>query len=280
MKKIILLLCFCLSLAAIEKKTFSFTTDPIDVVIPCAPKDAETLKSCIQGIRKHGKNIRRVIVVSQTKLTDEAEWFDEKKYPFDKKTLALEIFKGNQKKADKFLGKKGCRIGWIYQQFLKLYAPFVIPGISSNVLILDSDVVFLKPTEFMDEKGAPYFTLATEYHLPYFDHAKRLLPYLERVNEKHSGVAHHMLFQKPILEDLFASIEKEHRELPWKALCHTINPKIDSCLSEYEIYFNYTLLRTDQAHIRPLKSTNITTLDRIEKFERKGYDFITSHNYL
>lgn len=283
MKKIFLFLCCCFALTSLEKldkKVFSFKNEPIDVVIPCAPKDTETLDLCIQGIKKYGKNIRRVIVVSKEKLTDKAEWFAESKYPFTKEDLAYEIFNGNKKKIRKFLNKKKCRIGWIYQQFLKLYAPFVIPGISSNVLILDSDVVFLKPVEFMDEKANPYFTVATEYHLPYFDHAKKLLPCLHRVHEDKSGVAHHMLFQKPILEDLFASIEKKHKKLPWKALCHTLNPKIESCLSEYEIYFNYTLLRTDQANLRSLLYTDIKSMDHLEKFGKKGYAYITSHKYL
>ena len=61
-----------------EKKVFAFSEDPIDVIIPCTDKDLETLDLCIQGIRKNGPNIRRVIIISDQKLTEKAEWFDEK----------------------------------------------------------------------------------------------------------------------------------------------------------------------------------------------------------
>ena len=49
-----------------------------------------------------------------------------------------------------YVSKKEKRIGWYYQQLLKQYAPFVIPKISSNVLILEPDTIFLKQVTFMN----------------------------------------------------------------------------------------------------------------------------------
>lgn len=274
----LVLFIFCLASVSAEfaKVKYSFSKEPIDVVIPCAPKDRETLALCIEGIRTHGKNIRRVIVVSKEKLTDEAEWFSEKLYPFSKEDLALEIFQ-DQKAAEKFLHRKNSRIGWIYQQFLKLYAPFVIPKISSNVLILDADVIFLQPVAFMDEEGRGLLNIATEYHLPYFGHMKRLLPDLQRVHAEYSGITHHMLFQKPVLEDLFSLISQRHGVEPWRAICRAIESKKmpPSCLSEYEIYFNFALLRTDQIKIRSLPFMDVHPLKKIAKY--KDYAYITSH---
>ena len=265
--------------AELTKVQYAFSKEPIDVVIPCAPKDKKTLALCIKGIRTHGKNIRRVIVVSKEKLTDEAEWFAEKDYPFSKEDLATEIFWSDQKAAKKFLLKRNSRIGWIYQQFLKLYAPFVIPEISSNVLVLDADVIFLRPVEFMDEEGRGFLNIATEYHPPYFEHMKRLLPDLCRVHTEHSGITHHMLFQKPVLEDLFSLISKRHKMEPWKAICRAIKSKKmpTSCLSEYEIYFNFALLRTDQIKIHPWPVIDVYPLRKIEKY--RDYVYITSHEY-
>ena len=54
-------------------------------------------------------------------------------------------------------------MGWIYQQFLKLFAPLYIPDISSNVLMVDSDVVFHKQIPYsihqkaLDQVGMFYF---------------------------------------------------------------------------------------------------------------------------
>lgn len=269
--------------AKLEKITYALSTKPIDVIIPCAPKDKEILEHCIQGIRKYGQNIGRIIVVSKERLSTEAEWFNEALYPFSKQDLAYEIFHGNRKKAQKFLARKNSRIGWIFQQFLKLYAPFVIPNISSNVLIVDADLIFIQPTSFMNEQGEPFFNVGEEtYHSPYFEHMKRVLPDLKRVHQEHSGITHHMLFQKPILEDLFDLISKRHNRVAWKALCRSIDPKKvhESSLSEYEIYFNFVQLRTDQAKLRPLRFMNVHPLRKIEKYQSLGYQYITSHNYL
>lgn len=264
-----------------QKVEYQFSNEPIDVVIPCAPKDKKTLALCIESIRKYGNNIRRVIVISKEKFIDQAEWFPEAFYPFSKKDIALEIFQGNKKKAKKFLASKKSRIGWIYQQFLKLYAPFVIPGISSNVLVLDSDVIFLNPTTFMNEKSEPIFHPAQEYHQPYFEHMSRLLPDLQRVHENLSGVAHHMLFQRPILSDLFDKIYERHRVEAWKAICRSIDEKVvyASSMSEYEIYFNFALLRTDQAHLFTLNYLDVNPLREVEKYKKLGYAFITCHDY-
>ena len=274
--------CLPLTLAAqFEKINYKFSAEPIDVVIPCAPKDKKTLSLCIQGIKQYGNNIRRIIVVSKEKITDEAEWYSEDAYPFTKEDIAREIFHGDKKAYKKFLLRKRSRIGWIYQQFLKLYAPFVIPEISSNVLVLDSDVIFLNPTNFMTETGEPIFHPAPEYHAPYFDHMKKLLPDLKKVYEEHSGVSHHMLFQRPILEDLFNLISQQHKVDAWKAIARCINPKIENLisLSEYEIYFNFALLRSSQVHIETIKWLNVSPLKKLEKYKNLGFSFLACHEY-
>ena len=65
-----------------------FPSDPIDVVIPCLEKDLDTLPLCIRGIRENCAGIRKIIVVSEKQLTDAADWFNEAKYPFNKKKSA------------------------------------------------------------------------------------------------------------------------------------------------------------------------------------------------
>ena len=60
---LVLFLVFTLQGFSIQKKHYDLKAAPIDVVIPCHPKDLDTLELCIEGIRKYGQNIRRVIVV-------------------------------------------------------------------------------------------------------------------------------------------------------------------------------------------------------------------------
>lgn len=268
---------------SISKRTFSLSVEPIDVVIPCAEKDKVTLDLCIEGIRKNGQNIRRIIVVSKEALTEKAEWFDEAKYPFSKRDLAFEIFQENVLAAEEFLNSPKSRAGWIFQQFVKLYAPFVIPNISSNVLILDADVIFLNSTSFMTEKGEPLFNTGSELHLPYFRHMEKLLPGLHRVYQKYSGICHYMLFQKPILEDFFTCIEKQHPgKKSWQAICQLIDQKeiFKSCLSEYEMYFNFALLRTAQAKVRCLKWIQLGTWEKAEEFRENGFSYMACQEWI
>jgi len=277
---LLLVLPLCL-FASFPKVHFPLTTDPVDVVIPCSPKDLETLDLCIEGIRENGQNIRRVIVVSSKKLTDKAEWFDEGLYPFTKQDLALEIFGGDEPAARQFLEKPGSRIGWIYQQFLKFYAPLVIPDISPNVLMLDSDVIFFRPVTFVKEDGGPLFAPGYEYVQEYFDYMRRLLPGLEKAHPQYSGVSHHMLFQRPIVEDLFALVSAHHQMEPWKALCRCIKREaLDlSCMSEYEIYFHFTLRRTDQGSTRTLRWLDISSLRLIAPYRKSGYHYVACHEW-
>jgi hypothetical protein len=264
------------------KKKYNFKKEKIDVVIPCARKDIPTLEMCIKSIRRYGKDVRRIIVVSDEQFSSSAEWFDEKCFPFTREDLALAIF-GNEEEARQFIEVSRANINWIYQQFLKLYAAFVIPNISSNVLILDSDTVFLRPVSFLHEKRYAFFNPGTEYHLPYFAFMHRAIPGLSRVFSEHSGISHHMLFQKEILEDLFATIKAVHGDdVIWKSLCRSIDVTslYNSCMSEYELYFNFAFSRTKQVKIRQLRWKNVSSIEEIKQSQREGYDFVSCHSYL
>jgi len=283
MKKVAILLGllpFNIGCNSNTKTTYKLTPSPIDVVIPCHEKDKRTLDLVIQGIAKNGVNIRRIIIISKQPLSELAEWISEDTFPFTKYDIGLAIAHG-----DKVLGKKlsqSWRMGWYYQQFLKLYAPFVIENISPNVLVLDADTIFLNPVEFMNEKGEPYFNVGREYCKPYFEHAAKLLdePYtITKLFPNYSGICHHMLLQKPVLEDLFEKIEKKSGKTTWETLCYHIDlAKFKkSAMSEYEIYFNFIMSRTNQATIRKLKWKNAPYNKKTHN-KKLGYHYISCHN--
>jgi hypothetical protein len=253
------------------------------VVIPCHEKDAAHVERALESVRACVQDVRRIIVVSSESFTDAAEWFDESLFPFSKESLALEIFKSPEA-AQRYLRQKESRVGWLYQQFLKLYAQRVIPDISSNVLIVDADMVFLKSMKFVQDSGAGLYAVGTEYRHSYFVHMARLLPGLTRLYPHYSGITNHMLFQKPVLDDLFLLIEREHGCDAWKALARAIpvyeNGTINgAAMSEYEIYFNFVFARTDQVKIRPAKWTYFFDENLIKKHKEEGYDYVTVHFY-
>lgn len=262
-----------------EQKTFPVKPDPVDVVIACHEKDIVILPLCIKNVRLYVKNVRRVIVVSEKQFTQEAEWFDESCMPFSKKSIAEEFssidpnFKQDQAKIK--------RVGWYFKQIMNFYAAFVIPEISSNLLILDADTVFLKPVDFVDENGIMLHAPGTEYYPAYFAHMQRFLPGLKKVFEQHSGISHHMLFQRSILEDLFNLVESHHKIEFWRAYCRCVDVKEIgfSGAADYEIYFNFVLMRTNQIKLRPLEWANITKRSEIIPHQDKGYAFVSWHSY-
>ena len=276
-----MLIAFCFFVSK-HTSAFEFTFDPIDAVIPCHPKDTKTIDLVVEGIRKNVKNIRRIIIVSALKLTDKAEWFDEKNFPFTKETIAHEIFK-NEQQARNFINSPKTRIGWIFQQFLKVYSMFVIPNISSNVLIVDADTIFLRPVEFQDpDTGAGLYNPSLENHLPYFIHNAKVLPGWKKIFPQYSGISHHMLFQRSVMEALFSEIEKAHKKEPWKIFCEVIDKKelFGSCMCvEYELYFNYVFSKTNLVKIRHLKWDG-TSFHTFNSLKNNDYDFLSCHTWL
>lgn len=262
---------------------YNLVNDPIDVVIVTHPKDIATLDLCIDGIRENCSNIGRVIVVSFRRLTDKAEWFDEHNFPFSKDDIALAIARGNVKKRDEFFKGKHRLPGWYFQQLLKLYSPFIIPNISSNVLVIDADTIFLNPVKFLNQFNGGLFCFnhnSKDAKQPYFAHAKRLVPGYKKIYPEIYSVCHHMLFQKSILEHLFDMVEQYHKTEFWVAFCLCVDLKKNKGASEYEIYYNFALTHTDQVELRKLKWTNNGHLDKREKFKKQGYHFVSFHTYL
>lgn len=264
-----------------EKKHYLLHDEPIDVVIVCHPKDKETLDYCIEGIKANGQQVRRVIIVSSERLTDQAEWFDESQYPFNLNDVVMTIAKGNRERGEEFFRYHGRPSGWYFQQLLKLYATFVIPDISSNVLVIDADTIFMNPVKFLNKNHGGLFGFNTiEPKQRYLEHAKRVLPAYKRIHSEVYSVCHHMLFQRAILEDLFQTVEEYHSVPFWVAFCSCVdlNEK-KGAASEYEIYFNYAFTHTDQVNLRKLKWKNDVHLERLDALQASGYHYVSFHSY-
>lgn len=281
---IALFLCFHVSgygREDVHKDNYFLADDPIDVVIVAHPKDQGTLNDCIAGIKENCLRVRRVIVVSSERLTEQAEWFNESRFPFSKQDVSLAIAKGDKKKSEKFSQRRSHGPGWYFQQLLKLYSPFVIPGISSNVLVIDSDTIFMNHVEFLNDSFGGLFCFSHEQAKEcYLKHAERLIPGYQRIYPEVYSVCHHMLFQRPILKDLFRKVEKHHQVAFWKAFCLCVDLGGKEGASEYEIYYNYALRMTNQVQLRELIWANSAHVDEKDYFKTAGYHFVSFHTYM
>ncbi len=202
----------------------------------------------------HLQDAKTIYVVSKDRPEEEdIVWIPESAYPFRKEDVA-QIITGNT------------RIGWYYQQLLKMYLYKVLPTESDYVLILDSDVMIKDPISFFEE-GKVLLSISTEETPAYYSHMERVLPGLQKQTE-FSGIVHHMMTKRKHMSEILDRIEKEHEGPAWKTLLRLVDPEdhTRSGMSEYEIYFNYCLqYHSDEYAIRLLKFANCTSFRELEQ---------------
>ena len=248
----------------------------IDVVIPAHEKDLLTLEHVIAAVKRNAANIRRIIVVSKEKYTDKAEWFDEALYPFSYKEIS------------DILG--GERVGWHYQQLLKLYACFAIPGISENILILDADTVFYRKVQFFSPEGVPLYNLCkdkdldkSDFQQTAFKHILKILPDIAQNFPQEftniSGVCHHMLFQRNIISDLMQRVEKADGS--GDKFYKIFLKSREGSIAEYNLYFYFLIsCHPKNYKIRILKYKNTSKFSPWKERLRKKYHYCSYHSYM
>ncbi|MFL5906723.1 MAG: DUF6492 family protein, partial [Solirubrobacterales bacterium] len=210
----------------------------IDVVIPAHTKDFRTLRHSIRGVLRYVSPLRRVVVVSATPYETRDErviWVPEP----DSGTLpSLEAVHSDweSRSAD-----ATPRAAWIYQQLLKLGAATYIEDLTPRFLVIDADVIFLRPVSFDADQGRFLYSRATEYHPAYNESFRRL--FQSEPPSGHSFTAHHMLYDRDLLEELFAEIEQSHEESWFWAYVHAADPAESSAINEQDMFGLWMLSR-------------------------------------
>jgi hypothetical protein len=244
-----------------------------DIVIPLGPNDTEKVQRVVDCCHKNLTfNKLYVISFDDSILINGATVFGENLYPF------------NMNDIQNIHGKRD-RNGWYLQQLLKLYAGFVIPGILPAYLIIDCDTFFMKHCSFIDQNTFCFDT-RNEYHIPYFEWLSRLHPSLKKCYPS-SGIAHHMIFYSPFVQEMFTMIENHHENKQpfWKLFLNQVvdHQKDHSGASEYELYFTYMLLyKPEYSKIRSLnkKEMNNVSFDMYCSQNHQIHDVVSVHWYL
>jgi hypothetical protein len=227
-----------------------------DIVIPLGPNERGNIHKQIEYTKKNVIGYRNIYIVTNNYdnlQIDGCKIINEDIFPFKMSDIACYFIHHNGK----------CnRNGWYLQQLLKLYAGFIIEELLDNYLIIDSDVFFLKPTEFyMNSKYV--FTISDENHIPYFKHMEKTHPtFTKQINS--SGISHHMLFNKQIIKEIFELVENLHSKPFWVVFIEMVDEHknhhirvTESGASEYELYFNYMIQKhKDSICIRSLNWSN------------------------
>jgi hypothetical protein len=125
---------------------------------------------------------------------------------------------------------------WTKQQIFKLAVDNYVTG---NVLIVDAEILFLKPTRWIENEKTNYYTSFSPRYDPYFALNKKLVG-IDRLSQ-HSFIADTMVFSTKILQSIRTDIETLHQR-PWLDVFDTlIIDTPGNALSEFELYGNYVL---------------------------------------
>lgn len=204
----------------------------VDVVIPAHPKDFPTLRHAVRSVLRWLKPLGRVYIVAAEPLPTKdpkVVWVPESS------ASSLPTSAELKERWAQEGPTAAARAGWIYQQILKLGVPEFIADVSPAYMLVDADVIWLKPWRIVtDERIRFPYTQAFEYHAPYRDAYLRLFGVPPQV--PFSLTAHQMVYDQKLLAQMKHSIETRHGVRWWEAYVQAADPLQLSSISELDIY--------------------------------------------
>jgi hypothetical protein len=251
------------------------TTAPIDVVIPAHPKDFAVLRHGLRALLRHVRPIRRVIIVAPQRFEARdarVQWIADP--PSD-------VLPGPRALGSRWTAGSpaAARRGWLYQQLLKLGAGTYIADLTDTFLVLDADVVFLRPVTFDLPPGKRMrYSLSAEHVPAYADAYERLVG--RRPPTDRSLTAHHMVADRVLLAEMTAELQRR-AGVPWyDAFVDAVDPSMPSSICEQSTYGWWVLERHPElAEHRQLEWHDVRGAPNLVERARLApdFDFVAAH---
>ena len=284
------------------KSAMKHLVDMSDLFVICPPTQCDALS------KKHKKSFGpRVHFVKESSLPVQKQNVTDVMLKTAKKKRRPRYPMDGQSLLEKFLAGKD---GWYLQQVLKFYAGEFL-SLQDDWVVLDSDIVWhrdvhlrVHPHQHQRENAtanataaasaaaaraasAPalqdgldppqlpkyLYAYATQYHMQYYATMKVLLDIwpADKKRKHFSGIVHHMVFVKEVVETMKRYVEEKHGIPMWKAMSNVSSLELishypgvknklsgdGSVLSEYEMYFHWGRQKFPQTmKLRPLLFAN------------------------
>lgn len=175
---------------------------------------------------------------------------------------------------------------WIRQQIFKMYSDYYLDG---NILILDPEVMFLRPTKWLYDDRVDVYVNAE--HVPWAKQSHafvREILGIDTTTVKESFMSNATIFSSTVLKEMRQQIEKRNR-MPFFDLIKKkiINGTGEFTLSEFDIYGYYffdqyrdniqnVIVRENKFfHETNLFSDQFGVFEKLEEFAR-----VTADNYI
>ena len=213
----------------------------LDAVVLTTGKDSLAFERSIQSSLKHFLDVRNYYIVTPhpedlMKQFDNKSWYSDRikivgedAFPFKWNNISEIMIQSVQDKGLYPIDGKSTfektvwgRTGWFLQQLLKFYAGKVL-GLEDFIL-LDSDIIWFNDIRFNAHCNATsrsyYYASSCQYHPSYL----ATLSAISGVNKidapvHRSGIVHHMVIVKTVLDDLMSVSESLFGGIPfWQVL--------------------------------------------------------------
>ena len=220
----------------------------IDAVMLTTGKDTRVFVKSIASALKHLVDVDKFYIISPNlaelkknlgnNLNDRMILLDERKFPFGGYNVSEVMIESVRQRGvypldgnSQFEKTIWGRIGWFLQQLLKFYAGRVF-GLNDYVL-LDSDLMWFKDVKFIAPRSNTtittptkyfgntyYYATSNQYHPSYIATLPRIsgLPLHNHKPVFRSGIVHHMVIVKTVLDSLINVSEAKHGIPFWQIL--------------------------------------------------------------
>eukprot|EP00397_Hematodinium_sp_SG-2012_P038623 GEMP01042041.1.p1 GENE.GEMP01042041.1~~GEMP01042041.1.p1 ORF type:complete len:287 (+),score=65.53 GEMP01042041.1:39-899(+) len=234
----------------------------LDCVIPLAPKDVNACRLCIQSLRRvdFQPRIGRIFVVS-------------KNPDVDAHILGMGENERVYYHAESEFPLHPQMSGWLKQQLIKLYAPLIFD--LQAVLLVDADVVWIKPCQFLqgncalwnffDAESVPFIRSHVDLH--------RFIPWLRMwgLAQTVTAVTHHGVFLRPVVEQLMARSEEMFGKPLWQVFLESTVP-----CSEYDLYFAFSR----QHYPQTIQPRRLAFRIAVDPTSYDDVTYVVSHSHL
>mgnify|MGYP001303099447 CR=1 FL=1 len=268
---------FDVSDARVEVRPADLQID-VDVFIPFAAKDRETLPLVIHGLRKNVRhNISTIYLVAAEKKENKilcaslgCNFVDEASVLPIRKTDIHYLYGSHRQD----------RSGWLFQQLLKLSCEEV--STAENILIVDADTILIRP-QYYFHNGIAIMNVSDEFYIPWFLRYEKV--YGRRLLFPISFTSHQMLYERDQLREMKASIVRRHDQLWFEVLIGLIDSNEKSVMSEQDFYGHH-VLSVDKKRRKLVYWKNIrlerAQVDPYEEYEERyasEYKSVSIHKY-
>lgn len=217
-----------------------------NIIIPVIYRDYSFLKTTIRYVHKYlfSEKIFIITDIRFRRFLPKEILNDGNCVIVDENSLLRGLTIEALKKIFCKLKRDTMRVGWYFQQFLKMAFSMTDYCNTEFYLSWDSDTIPLRRIDFFDAEDKPYFTMKTEHHNPYFTAIERLLG-ITKINDR-SYIAENMMFKKSIMTEMISRIQNNQQlqgDTWFEKIVYALEPESVSPMgfSEFETYGNYCL---------------------------------------